>query len=435
MTLFSLPRLWRTWGPTARELVSGSLSGLLLSAANRVMALTSGVVLARALGVDQFGTYGLAIAVAMVVGTFVELGLPTVIVREVARVGPESGAGDHNYIVGAVLLTFGSSLVAAALIGIGLNIPAQVGKEGERAALLLVTALLPLNALTRVLAAGLMARRCILRSQLAEFIVAPAIMLGGATALSLCLAQPVAEDALALQIGAAGVGAICAGVWLKRASVSRAAVVAHTRASLVTLAGAGVPFLLANVALLLSTQVDTIVVGMLGSSRDVALYRVGAQGAVLCTLAIQVLQNVAAPFIAGFQRNGDSASVRQLFRMIQAVTFGFSLALTTAFAVAGRELIAFLFGPAYISAQPILVIISIGYLLNAACGPIGMLLSMTGHERAMSRVMWTTAMGNIGAAVVLGLVAGATGVAVATAFSVAGYHLIMRLYARHFFEL
>jgi O-antigen/teichoic acid export membrane protein len=437
MTPPSLPRLWRTWGPTARQLVSGSTSGLLLSATNRVMAVGSGVLLARALGIDQFGIYSLAIAVAMVFGTFVELGLPTLVVREVARADLESSARDHDHVRDAVLLTLGSSLVAAAILGLGLSILALADKGDEqRAALLLVTALLPVSAVTRILAAGLMARRYILQAQLAEFFVAPAIMLAGATALSLHLAQPLAEAAIAIQIGANAVGAICAGAWLKSASLSRtAAAFARTRAKMVTLARAGLPFLLANIALLLGTQVDTVVVGMLGSSRDVALYRIGAQGAMLCIFVIQVLQNVAAPFIARFHQGGDSAAVRRIFRTIQVITFGFSLALTIAFAVAGGELIAFLFGPAYVSAQPILVIISIGYLLNAACGPIGMLLSMTGHERAMSRIVWTTAVANIGAAIVLGLLWGATGVAVATALSVAGYHLLMRLYARRFFEL
>jgi O-antigen/teichoic acid export membrane protein len=436
MTLSSLLSLLRTWGPTARELVRGSTSGLLLSAANRLISLGSAVLLARALGIDQFGIFCLAIAVAMVFGTFVELGLPTLVVREVGRANLQSVTGNHDYIVrDAVLLTLGSSVVAAALIGIGLNIPTLVGKDNERSALLLITALLPLNALNRIFAAGLMARGHILRAQLAEFIVAQAIVLGGATALSLRLAAPLAENALAIQIGASAVCAICAGAWLKRASLYRTAALARTRASVLTLARAALPFLLVNVALLLSTQVDTVVVGMLGSSRDVALYRVGAQGAVLCTFAIQVLQNVAAPFIARFQRDGDSLAVRQLFRTIQAITFGFSLALTIVFAFAGQELIAVLFGPAYVSAQPILLIISLGYVVNAACGPIGMLLSMTGHEQAMSRIVWTTAIANVGAAVVLGVVAGPTGVAVATALSVAGYHLLMRLYARRFFEL
>jgi O-antigen/teichoic acid export membrane protein len=435
MTLSSPLHLWRTWSPTARALVRGSASGLLLSVANRVITLATGVLLARALGIDHFGMYSLAIALAAVVGTFVELGLPTLLVREVARGTGENGSGDRHIVRDAVLLTLGSSIVAAAVLAIGLNIPTLIRNEGERAALIMITALLPLSALARVLAAALMGRRQILQAQLVEFIVAPAIVLAGATALYLGLAQPRAQSALALQIGATAVGIFFAGMWLKRPRGTRTGAIATTHASLLLLARAGLPFLLANVALLLSTQVDTVVVGIIGRSRDVALYRVGAQGAVLCTFAIQVLQNVAAPFIARFQRDGDSAAVRRLFRTIQAITFGFALTLTLVFGVAGRDLIALLFGRPYVSAQPILLIISIGYLLNSACGPIGMLLSMTGHERAMSRIFWITAVANVGAAVMLGLIAGVVGVALATAGSVAGYHLLMRFHARRLFRL
>ncbi|AWN40545.1 oligosaccharide flippase family protein [Methylobacterium durans] len=436
MMASGLLHLWRSRSDTARALISGSTSGLILSAANRVIALIATALLARSLGMDQFGIYSLVIASALAIRTFVELGLPTLLVREVARADPGTASTDQSPVIrDAVLLAMTSSLSVAALIGLVLNVPLFFDRGSERVALLTITILLPLGTLSRILAAALIGKRELVRAQVVEFVIAPVVMLGGATILSLQFAQPTAENALAFQIAANASAALCAAVWLKRGSPARARSERRSRSSMLALGRAGLPFLIANIALLLNAQIDTVVVGIIGSSTDVALYRIGTQSAIVSTFALQVIQNVASPYIAKFHLDGDSARVRQIFRAIQAITFVFNLLIVILFALVGDEILALLFGRAYAVAQPVLVIISVGYLVNAACGPIGMLLSMTGHEKALSQITWLTAILNIGTAMLLGLNFGVIGVSVATALSVAAYHLLMRLYARRFFEL
>ncbi|KAB1070767.1 oligosaccharide flippase family protein [Methylobacterium planeticum] len=436
MTVAGLLHMWVVRSDTARALISGSMSGLILSAANRVITLVSTALLARCLGIEQFGIYSLVIAIALAIRTLVELGLPTLLVREVARVDQDTISTDQGAIIrDAVLLVMASSLLVAALIGLVLNVSALFGGEGEYASLLLLIILLPLGTLSRILAAALVGKRELFRAQLAEFFVAPVVMLGGAAFLSLHWAQPTSQNALAFQIAANALAVFCAAVWLKRGSQARAPHRSCSRSSMLTLGRAGLPFLIANIALLLNAQIDTVVVGVIGTSADVALYRIGAQSAIVSTFALQVIQNVASPYIAKFHADGNSIRVKQIFRIVQAITFVFNLVITILFSLAGGEILTLLFGKSYAAAQPILVIISTGYLLNAACGPIGMLLSMTGHEKALSRITWMTAIVNIAAAFVLGFYFGVIGISVATALSVAAYHLLMRFYARWYFDL
>jgi O-antigen/teichoic acid export membrane protein len=429
-------RLWRAAGPTAREIVRGSSSGLLLSVANRVIGLATGAVLARVLGVEQFGVYSLAIALASMIGVLVEIGLPTLLVREVARSDGSGPVGSRRALIrDAVLLTLFGGCLAGALMLAASAIPELTADDLDRATLLLVAVLLPVISLGRVLTAGLMGLRRIQKAQMIEFIIAPAMMLGIVVGIQRLLGQATAGTALQVYIVATLIGILCAAAWLGDALRAEAPPPRPTPGAMIALARAGRPFLLVNAAVLLSTQVDTLIVGLIGDARDVAFYRVGAQGAVLGTFALQVLQNVGSPFMARFQRDGNAAAVRRLFRTLQGVTLASATALTALFVVAGKPLIALLFGAEYVSAQPILVIISLGYLVNAACGPIGMLLSMTGHERAISRIMWITGVVNVIAGLVLGALAGPLGVAVATACTLASYHLLLRIYARRHFDL
>ncbi|KAB1070763.1 lipopolysaccharide biosynthesis protein [Methylobacterium planeticum] len=224
-----------------------------------------------------------------------------------------------------------------------------------------------------------------------------------------------------------------ATVLVGRRELFRAQRIELLAAPVILLAGATF-VLIANAALLLNAQVDAVIVGMIGLPQDVAHDRIGTAGAILLTCALHVFPNVTSPPIARLSRERAFGRPRQLCRTVQPVTTN-SLAITICFAAAGRRLLALLSGDADGQARPILVIVSTGYWVSAASGPIGTLLSMTGHREAPSRLTGTTAIAPIGAASARGPSGGVTGGIVATALSVAGDHLLMRVYARPSVEL
>jgi O-antigen/teichoic acid export membrane protein len=90
----------------------------------------------------------------------------------------------------------------------------------------------------------------------------------------------------------------------------------------------------------------------------------------------------------------------------------------------GRWLLTTVFGAAFSSGTTSLAILAAGQLINAATGPVGVLLNMTGRERKTARGHAVA----LGVQLVSGVVLiprwGVEGAAAATALSVAARNLI-----------
>jgi O-antigen/teichoic acid export membrane protein len=94
------------------------------------------------------------------------------------------------------------------------------------------------------------------------------------------------------------------------------------------------------------------------------------------------------------------------------------------------EWILSFFGESFQSGALVLRILAIGQFGNVICGSVSMLLAMTGHAKALQRIVWATALMNIGLSVVLVQGMGALGVAIATAISVFTWNIWAFLTAR-----
>jgi O-antigen/teichoic acid export membrane protein len=94
--------------------------------------------------------------------------------------------------------------------------------------------------------------------------------------------------------------------------------------------------------------------------------------------------------------------------------FWLSLALTLVILVAGEPLLM-LFGPEYVAAQPVMMILAVGMLARASVGPAERLLTMLGHQRICAWAYVAAFAFNFGACVLLVPSYGTIGAAVATA--------------------
>lgn len=75
------------------------------------------------------------------------------------------------------------------------------------------------------------------------------------------------------------------------------------------------------------------------------------------------------------------------------------------------------FGSGFLAARPVLGLLILGQVVNAFCGPTGVLLSMTGRQRLASRALWLGAIVNVILNVLLIPRYGVTGAALATVIS------------------
>lgn len=81
------------------QLIRGTLGSAGIQAANRILALTLGIVLARALGVTGYGVYAYALAIMSLLMVIAEAGVPTLLMREVAA---SHGRAEWSLLRGAL---------------------------------------------------------------------------------------------------------------------------------------------------------------------------------------------------------------------------------------------------------------------------------------------------------------------------------------------
>lgn len=167
-------------------------------------------------------------------------------------------------------------------------------------------------------------------------------------------------------------------------------------------------------------RVDVLLVGFVLGAVPAAIYAVASRTANLAIFPLVAVNSVTAPRISPMYNNGKIEDLNTLVCRATLLSFGLS-----ALVVAGIILLSYpllrLFGEEFLVGQRTLVILAIGYLINAATGPVSYLMSMTGHQDVNGRIYGVVVAINI--TLNLSLLTftdfGIEGVAFATAFTIA----------------
>jgi O-antigen/teichoic acid export membrane protein len=137
------------------------------------------------------------------------------------------------------------------------------------------------------------------------------------------------------------------------------------------------------------------------------------------SLVLNSVNQVFTPIIADLHSRGDDAMLGRLYKALTKWVFGITVPLSITVMVCARPIMR-MFGQDFEVGWPILVIGTIGQLVNCGVGSVGLLLLMSGQQRRLLQVQTTMAgvmaVGNIALIPVWGIV----GAAVAAAITNAG---------------
>ncbi len=400
------------------RLIRGGLGSAGVQALNRVLALAMGIVLARGLGAEGYGTYAYAFAIMSLLMVAGEAGVPTLLMREVASA---HGQQRWGLLRGALIRSGQLVLLASVSIStIGLLLLWAMADHLSAAQFyttLLMLLVLPLAALTKTIAAAMRGLHRVVVGQAVDMLLRPLLVLVGVGSLFLlapALRQP--QYAMAAQLAAAGVVLLVGGWVLSRylPDASRTEPVEYQSRQWLKSA---LPFTLIGGAGIINNQADIIMLGWFGSAADVGIYRVAVQGATLVAFGLQAANAVIAPHFAQLYAQGDMEKLQRLVTVSARVVLLAALPVTLAFVFAGDTIVAWVFGVEFAASHLPLAILALGQLANAAFGSVGFLLNMTGNESHVARVLWQTALLNV---VLNGLLIpfyGMAGAAVASAIS------------------
>jgi O-antigen/teichoic acid export membrane protein len=135
-------------------------------------------------------------------------------------------------------------------------------------------------------------------------------------------------------------------------------------------------------------------------------------------LALNSVITISGPKFAELYRKGDLDGIRDTMRASVRVCLlpaGGSLLVILLFA---RPIMG-LFGPEFVEGASVLRILAIGQFVNAATGPVGLLLTMTGNERDTRNIVLAYTLFLLVACALVAPRWGILGTAVVNAFAVA----------------
>jgi len=168
----------------------------------------------------------------------------------------------------------------------------------------------------------------------------------------------------------------------------------------------------------LNAQVGSILTGYYLNPTEVGIYAVAVLFAQTLTLIPGAVQRVTAPATATLYGKGDVEGVRKLFYSTLKKSFLISLGSATLIAIFGQYFIAFLFTEEYLVAYVPLLILLMGYTIDASFSAVGATLSSIGKVHIPFRISAICGALNVILSILLIPVFGINGAALATAVTI-----------------
>jgi len=420
------------------QLGRSATGSVALRVANAAFALAASILLARLLGPEGYGVYAFAFSIVMLLALPAQAGLPTLVVREVARYEVD---GRWRLIRGLLRRSNQAVGLLAAVIGLGgLAILMSAGRAygGDLPSTLLwALILLPIMALGNLRGAALRGLRRVVQGQLPEYVIRPGLFVSCLLIVGLLdLVRPetVMEMSPARAMAIHAAAAFCAylvGIALLRrglpAPVRKGRPDYRTAAWLKTL----LPLTLLAGMEMINNQVDVVLLGFLRTAGEVGIYRVAWQVSLPVVFTLTAVNLVVAPHFARAWQNADKQRLQRLATWSARVAASLAIPAAAVLIGFGTPLLGFVFGREFAAGGAALTILCIGQLCNAAAGSVGTILNMTGHERDTMLGIGIAAVTNVTLNLLLIPPFGIVGAATATTVSMVLWNLILFRRVRH----
>lgn len=132
-------------------------------------------------------------------------------------------------------------------------------------------------------------------------------------------------------------------------------------------------------------QADKILIGVYINAQQVGIYSVAMAIVAFVPIALQSVNQIFSPIIADLHGRGERELLGRLFQTLTKWILALTLPVAVVTIVFARPLMR-IFGPAFEVGWIVLIIGTLGQLINCGTGPVGYLLLMSGHQGRLIRV-------------------------------------------------
>ena len=406
-------------------IAKGASSSFVVNATGMGLVLALQLFLARILGTEEYGKYIYALSWVNTLLFVAIWGWSTASIRFVSAYK----AQEHWQLMKgflkvrreAVLLS--SFLVAGVL---AVSIWYLSDKIGQDLALVFWAAclIIPINALLSINKSSLLGLQCVVRAQLPTEIVRP-LTLGLSVSLMFIILgdRMTAFSTMVLNLVAAAVALCFAWRWMAQATPANIRRVsaemkrgewARTAVALMFFAGMGE----------LMKRIDILMLGALVGTSEAGIYAIAGRMAALSSFGLLSANAIIAPVIVNLYSRGKIAELQQVLAFAAAGISVFAALIMLGLIVFGSFALR-MFGEDFATGYSALIILLVAQSINAFAGPVGFLMTMTGHQKISLYILGICVVLNAILNAILIPLYGMEGAAIATTLTFTAWNLTM----------
>lgn len=184
-----------------------------------------------------------------------------------------------------------------------------------------------------------------------------------------------------------------------------------------------------NVSNVILNVFDTIVIGSMLSSTDVALYSVANKVVSFGSIILTTVNTVIGYKIAELSYKGDENALKKILVKYTRIMFPLG-GLYYVFAIAFSFTIPFIFGSSYRNSIILAILLAIGQLISIITGPCSYFMIMTGQTKRYQKIVVYTAALTIALNLILVKYMGIFGSVVTSIFTLTFKNVLTFIYSK-----
>jgi O-antigen/teichoic acid export membrane protein len=407
-----------------RMLLAKTIGNAGLNAATLALNFVIAFVLSRLLGARGYGAYAFAVALALLLVVPAVLGLPPLVVREVAA---NLVSGSLGLVRGIIRLSNQAALCASVVVcGVAAVVFAATGWPADpfRAPAFIGLALVPLISIVSLRQSAMQGFGQVVLGRVPEGVISPLLTIAMIVALRLALGGNFSAAWAAGAAVIAFAASLVVGIVLQRratpAGVRAAKPVYATRRWVLATA----PLILMAAISTMNDQIGAVLVGALGNAQEVGVFSVASKVAALIPFFLLAAVPTLMPTIAELHARDERERLQRLMTSAARFVFYGSLPLVAGVVLLAHPLVD-LFGASFSGGVTPLRILALGQIVNIATGFPGTILIMVGESGRVTRGVTVGAFANLALSVALIPHFGASGAAVAGAVGIALANIVL----------
>ena len=413
----------------AKVLIVGGGSAVVIKALGTGLQFLLLVLLGRALGAAQLGTYVNATAWMDVLVLLGKVGLDMAAFRYVAmylsqqQFGLLKGFSKFSLTTSLALSTGLAVLIAAVLFVLNklqlIQLPLTF---------LLVLPLLPLLSAIQVQSAVLRGLGSYVRSLLPYTALRHGFLLFIVFVLLLTKYPMTPQLAAVLTVIATAIAFVLTAFWLRQLQ-DQTVVASPAQYESKEWIRSSLPMMFVGSSVVLLNQSDILAIGFLLGQEAVGIYAPMSRLALLIVFGYQALNSVVKPKFSSLYTQKKMPELQKLVTWTTRVGFASSLLVGLGFLLFGQR-IAGMFGREFIAGYPVLLVLIIGRIVDAATGPTQDLLVMTGYQVLLARLLFVSVVCNILLNILLIPFMGIVGAAIANSVTILSWNIVSAVIIR-----